>query len=333
MNESLKNEIKKNNDIENDDDKNIANTKLLTNIAINKSLVDKNIENDKNNFENSIDNNVDQNLKAQSSIIDSMNSKDNTKRINISLKEGSTYSKKVGKGNYSYLNRFIDYEKRKENKLSQMQKEKKEKERKTLKNKPFISRKSIELINKLKLNDDLLERMNDEEKKKKDKKEKLIEKINTEREKKKKEIEQPNKYNIKITKFDNKFDKIYSEMMKKNELLKSKINAFSDMVKEYEMRECFFQPNYFKNNDKNDSKTKKKRRVSSCEVTQRLYNDEIKNRRKKADKLNEKYKLSFHPTISNKSIDLALRKRERMKYSSKENIGEENINMNEENME
>ena len=38
-------------------------------------------------------------------------------------------------------------------------------------------------------------------------------------------------------------------------------------------------------------------------------------------------------TISNKSIDLALRKRERMKYSSKENIGEENINMNEENME
>ena len=214
-----------------------------------------------------------------------------------------------------------------------MQKEIKEKERKTLKKKPFISRKSVELINKLKLNDDLLERMNDEEKKAKDRKEKLIQKIKIEREKKKKEIEKPNKYNIRLTKFDHKFDRIYNEMMKKNELLKSKISAFSEMVKEYEMRECVFQPNYFKDNDKNDVDTKRKRRVSSCEVTHRLYNDELKNRRKKLDKLNEKYKLSFHPTISNKSIDLAQRKRKKMKNSSKENIEEENTNINQDKVE
>ena len=332
MKESLKDEIKKNNEIDNLEDKPISSANILTNIAINKSLLNKNIEKDKNNFENYKDN-IDHTLKEHSSIIDSMNSRDNTKRINISLKEESTYTKKSSKGNYSYLNRFIDYEKRKENKLLKIQKEIKEKERKTLKKKPFISRKSVELINKLKLNDDLLERMNDEEKKAKDKKEKLIQKIKIEREKKKKEIEKPNKYNIRLTKFDHKFDRIYNEMMKKNELLKSKISAFSEMVKEYEMRECVFQPNYFQNNDKNDVDTKRKRRVSSCEVTHRLYNDELKNRKKRLDKLNEKYKLSFHPTISNKSIDLAQRKRNKKKHSSKENIEEENTNINEDNVE
>ena len=39
MNESLKEEIKKNNEIENENDKNISNAKLLTNITINKSLL------------------------------------------------------------------------------------------------------------------------------------------------------------------------------------------------------------------------------------------------------------------------------------------------------
>ena len=115
MKESLKDEIKKNNEIDNLEDKPISSANILTNIAINKSLLNKNIEKDKNNFENYKDN-IDHTLKEHSSIIDSMNSRDNTKRINISLKEESTYTKKSSKGNYSYLNRFIDYEKRKENK-------------------------------------------------------------------------------------------------------------------------------------------------------------------------------------------------------------------------
>ena len=119
---------------------------------------------------------------------------------------------------------------------------------------------------------------------------------------------------------DNRFDKVYKEMMQKEEDLKLKINAFADMVKEYEMRECIFQPNLYSHNDKRDENGRNKRRVSSCEVTKRLYNDEIKNKRKKMNKLNEKYKLSFKPTISHKSIDLALKKREKMKFESEEKL-------------
>ena len=187
------------------------------------------------------------------------------------------------------------------------------------------------MISRLNLNDNILERMNDEEKKAKDRKEKLIQKINMEREKKKKEIEKPNSYNIKLTKFDNKFDKIYNEMMKKDEKLKSKINAFSDMVKEYEMRECVFQPNFFKYNNKIDD-NKRKKRISSSDVTKRLYNDEIKNRRNRINQLNEKYKLTFKPNISNKSVDLAIRKREKMRLSQEKNDEIKN-NLDENNIE
>ena len=352
MEDSLKDINLKNNDLENLEDKNIPNTKIITNIEINQSLSNQNnkdelIKNenskeinensDKDNLKSSIDNDDTESLKSlkeNSEIVISKNSRNSNKRINISLKEESkgTYNKRFTKANYSYLNRFIDYEKRKESKIFQLQKEKNDKEKKNLKKKPFISRKSVELISRLNLNDNILERMNDEEKKAKDRKEKLIQKINMEREKKKKEIEKPNSYNIKLTKFDNKFDKIYNEMMKKDEKLKSKINAFSDMVKEYEMRECVFQPNFFKYNNKNED-NKKKKRISSSDVTKRLYNDEIKNRRNRINQLNEKYKLTFKPTISNKSVDLAMRKREKMRLSSKEKNDEIKNNLDENEME
>ena len=303
----------------------------------NENSKEINENSDKDNLKSSIDNDDTESLKSlkeNSEIVISKNSRNSNKRINISLKEESkgTYNKRFTKANYSYLNRFIDYEKRKESKIFQLQKEKNDKEKKNLKKKPFISRKSVELISRLNLNDNILERMNDEEKKAKDRKEKLIQKINMEREKKKKEIEKPNSYNIKLTKFDNKFDKIYNEMMKKDEKLKSKINAFSDMVKEYEMRECVFQPNFFKYNNKNED-NKKKKRISSSDVTKRLYNDEIKNRRNKINQLNEKYKLTFKPTISNKSVDLAMRKREKMRLSSEEKNDEIKNNLDENEME
>jgi len=352
MEDSLKDINLKNNDLENLEDKNIPNTKIITNIEINQSLSNQNNKDellknenskeinensDKDNLKSSIDNDDTESLKSlkeNSEIVISKNSRNSNKRINISLKEESkgTYNKRFTKANYSYLNRFIDYEKRKESKIFQLQKEKNDKEKKNLKKKPFISRKSVELISRLNLNDNILERMNDEEKKAKDRKEKLIQKINMEREKKKKEIEKPNSYNIKLTKFDNKFDKIYNEMMKKDEKLKSKINAFSDMVKEYEMRECVFQPNFFKYNNKNED-NKKKKRISSSDVTKRLYNDEIKNRRNRINQLNEKYKLTFKPTISNKSVDLAMRKREKMRLSSKEKNDELKNNLDENEME
>jgi hypothetical protein len=351
MEDSLKDINLKNNDLENLEEKKIPNTNIITNIEINQSLSNQinnedilknknskeiNENSDKDNHKSSIDNNDSESLKSlkeDSEIVCPKNSRNNNKRINISLKEESkgTYNKRFTKTNYSYLNRFIDYEKRKESKIFQLQKQKNDKEKKNLKKKPIISRKSVELISRLNLNDNILERMNDEEKKAKDRKEKLIQKINMEREKKKKEIEKPNSYNIKLTKFDNKFDKIYNEMMKKDEKLKSKINAFSDMVKEYEMRECVFQPNFFKYNNKIDD-NKRKKRISSSDVTKRLYNDEIKNRRNRINQLNEKYKLTFKPNISNKSVDLAIRKREKMRLSQEKNDEIKN-NLDENNIE
>ena len=122
-------------------------------------------------------------------------------------------------------------------------------------------------------------------------------------------------------------------MMKKEENLKSKINAFSDMVKEYEMRECVFQPNVFKYNNQNDDNNKKKKRISSSDVTRRLYNEEIQNRRNRKNKLKEKYKLAFKPVISNKSLDLALKKREKMKLASKENVDNIQNNLDENDVE
>ena len=337
MQSSLNNNESTNANVFNIENNNNSNIQIITNIAINQSLSNQNEKNkdlinknkkeinqsfNKSELQNSIDNIITEKLREHSAIVGNINSRNKNKNISISLKQENkgTYTKRLSKQNYSYLNRFIDYEKRKEKKISKMIKEQDENEKKTLTKKPHISRKSVELISRLQLNDDILERMNDEEKKTRDKIDKLAKRINKEREKKKKEIEKPNQFNIKITKMDDRFDKVYKEMMKKEEDLKLKINAFADMVKEYEMRECIFQPNLYSHNDKRDENGRNKRRVSSCEVTKRLYNDEIKNKRKKMNKLNEKYKLSFKPTISHKSIDLALKKREKMKFESEEKL-------------
>ena len=208
MNDSLK-DVDLNNDLDTLEEKQIPDSNKITNIEINQSLSNQEKKNDKLNIENtnefnkisdkynhkdSIDNNniVVDNLKGNSAIISSKNSR-NSNKINISLKEESkgTYNKRLSKQNYTYLNRFIDYEKRKESKINNLQKEKNENEKKKLKKKPAISKKSVELISKLNMNDDIFERMNDQEKKAKDRKEKLIQKINIEREMKKKELEKP----------------------------------------------------------------------------------------------------------------------------------------------
>ena len=193
MEESLKDNDMKNQNIYNIENNNLSNIQIITNIAINQSLgkqntksldlnnenkneIDENYNNDK--LGNSLEDIITDNLREHSAIVSKINSRNDNNRI--------TYNKRLTKENYSYLNRFIDYEKRKEMKIAQMQKIQNENEKKKLKKKPAISRKSVELISRMNLNDDILERMNDEEKKTKDKKEKLIQKINKEREKRKK---------------------------------------------------------------------------------------------------------------------------------------------------
>ena len=88
-----------------------------------------------------------------------------------------------------------------------MKKEIDEKEKTKMKKKPDISIKSVELISRIHLKDNFLERMEEEEKKSKVKQEKLIEKIKNERAKKVEEMEKPLDFKIKKTIIDKKFNK------------------------------------------------------------------------------------------------------------------------------
>ena len=239
--------------------------------------------------------------------------------------------KRYSQENLSYINRFINYEKKKEEKISEMKKEIDEKEKTKIKKKPNISRKSVELVSRINLKDSFLERMEEEEKKSKVKQEKLIEKIKNERAKKTEEMEKPLDFKIKKTTVDKKFNKIYQEMIKKEEIAKEKLNAFSNVVNEYEMRECSFQPNINRNEENNNDKKIRKRRLSSDEIIQRLYDDELKNKENKRENLEQKYKLTFKPTINEKSLELALKRKKYMEITEKEaniNNKKENIKQN-----
>lgn len=262
--------------------------------------INKSIEKEEN-IGKEIDTNLNQN---SSNIISS------TKLNNKDKKNDYKKKKRFSQDNLAFLNRFINYEKKKEEKISGLKKEKDEKEKNNLRKRPFLSRKSVELISRINLKDNFLERMEEEEKKSKIQKEKLVEKIKNERAKKKEEIEKPLDFKIKPTIVDKKFNKIYQEMLKKEEFAKEKLEAFKDVVNQYNMRECVFQPNINKEEDNNNDNIKRKKiRSTSSEVIQRLYNDELKNKEKKRENLEKKYKLSFKPKIGDKSIELALKRK------------------------
>jgi len=235
---------------------------------------------------------------------------------NIDLNINNLYKKKkrLSQKNLSYLNRFIDYEKKKTEKITEMKKEIDEKEKEQLKKKPSISRKSVELISKIHLKDNFFERMEQEDKKAKEKKQKLIEKINNERNKKKEEIEKPLEFNIVHTPMDKRFNKVYQEMVKKDEDVKEKINIFSDVIKQYEMRECSFQPKI--NRDEKNNNKKEKR--NSNEIIERLYNDDIKDKEIKRENLEKKYQLSFKPKLNEKSLEMAKKRKKSVNYENKE---------------
>lgn len=184
------------------------------------------------------------------------------------------------------------------------------------KEKAKFKRKSVEVSTRIPLIEDFLERMAEEEKRTKLKQEKLIERIKNERAQKVEKIEKPIDFKIKPTKIDKKFNKIYQEMIKKEEKAKEKLIAFSNLVNQYELKECVFQPNI--NRNENDDNTKRKKRLSSSEITQRLYNDDLKSKQNKRESLELKYKLSFKPTIGEKSLELALKRKKRLEKKDKE---------------
>lgn len=123
---------------------------------------------------------------------------------------------------------------------------------------------------------------------------------------------------------DKKFQKIYQEMIKKDKALKDKLSVYHDVVEEYEMRECSFHPqiniNYNIDKENNDNKGKKyKQRLNSCEVvTQRLYDDALTERKKYKENLEKKYKYIFKPKISEKSKNLAIKRKKRIELENKE---------------
>lgn len=251
----------------------------------------------------------------------------NKKDTNIMNNTMQIRKKNIGsqpKENLSYYERFINYQKKKEEKICQMKKELDENVKKTLKDRPNISLKSIQLTYNTYANESLFERMKEKEQKAKERKDKLIEKINKEREKKKEEEDRPLEFNIKSCKMDKKFQKIYQEMVKKDKALKDKISVFHDVVEEYEMRECFFHPqintNYNNNKENNDSNRKKgKQRLNSCEaVAQRLYDDALTERKKYRENLEKKYNYIFKPKISEKSKNLATKRKKRIELENKD---------------
>ena len=306
--QKLKNETSINKGKENNNEINLKKLKKEKNKKLIKSMSQEKIDIDKN-FSTLVSTTKNKN---QNGTIAYVNTNKSDKNKDYQMK------KRYSQENMSYINRFINYEKQKEEKISEMKKEIDDKEKTKIKKKPNISRKSVELVSRLNLKDSFLERMEEEEKKSKIKQEKLIEKIKNERAKKTEEIEKPLDFKIKKTTVDKKFNKIYQEMIKKEEIAKEKLNDFSNVVHEYEMRECSFQPNINRNEENCNDKKIRKRRLSSEQIIQRLYTDELKNKENKRENLEQKYKLTFKPTINEKSLELALKRKRNMENTEKE---------------
>ena len=137
--------------------------------------------------------------------------------------------------------------------------------------------------------------------------------------KKKEEIEKPLEFNnIKSKQIDKNFKKAYEEMMKREQEVKNKFNIFSEVVYQYKMRDCIFQPNINLDNEEGGEKKKIIKRLNSCEIVQRLYNEGIKNQKEKKENLEQKYKPSFKPKINGNSNNLAKKWKKRIENKKEE---------------
>ena len=223
-----------------------------------------------------------------------------------------------------YYNKMKDYEKKKAEKIKELKKELENKEIKDLKEKPEISQKSKEIINNKNKKENLFERMKEKERIANEKKIKLKEKINLERAKKKEEEDKPLEFKTHLKPNNQKFNKVYYEMKRKNDKKKEDFKIFAEVVRQYEIRECKFQPN-LNDEDIEEGETKiKHRKLNSCELIQRLYDNEIKNRIKKKEDLEQKYKPTFKPKINDISIEISNRRKLKLKsrIDEKSNIND-----------
>ena len=210
---------------------------------------------------------------------------------------------------------MIEYEKKRLEKIMRLREHLKNVEIKKLKQKPEISKKSKELINNMKQNkEDIIQRMKEEEERMKQKRKYLAEKIKEERKKRKEIQEKKPEFKIKKIKPDKKFNKFYTKMLENDKMKKQNFEKFTKLVKDYEMRECVFQPNLTEL-DENRYKN-----LNSNKLIHRLYEEEIKKRDQKKKDLEKKYTPSFKPKINDTSIDLAKKLKNKGKSFKSRNV-------------
>ena len=111
-------------------------------------------------------------------------------------------------------------------------------------------------------------------------------------------------------------------MKKQNEQKKEKFKIFEEKII---MKECKFQPNL---NDEDEDNNKRLRKVSSCKLVQRLYNDELVKRMEKKENLKKKYRLSFKPKINETSIDMTNKWKKRLGNKKDQKTNKNNISIN-----
>ena len=273
---------------------------------LNNSLAD--IENFTNNKSNSFEK---QDMSEDMIMTISSNKKYRTK--NKPSKSNQNFSK--------HYEAMIEYEKRRLDKIVRLRKYLENIELKKLKSKPEISKYSKQLIynSQNKAKESIIQRMKEEEEKTKQKRKALAEKIKEERVRRKVEQDKKPEFKIKKLKVDKKFNRFYTKMIEKDKIKKEKFAKFSEIVKDYEMRECVFQPNLTEFDEN------KYKNLNSDKLVNRLYDEELKKRVQKKKDLEKKYKPSFKPQLMKNSISFIKKHKNKMgkkKAESRNIVGE-----------
>ena len=262
----------------------------------------KNQEEEKNPLNNSLTDNqyTNENKTYKSNSFDKQDmSEDNlmtipsNKKYRTKTKVNSNFTQSFTK----HYETMLEYEKRRLDKIVRLRNDLEKIEIKKLKQKPEISKYSKQLIRGSRASkESILQKMKEEEEKTKMKRKMLAEKIKEERAKRKVEQEKRPDYKIKKTKVDKKFNKFYTNMIEKDKQKKEKFAKFTEIVKDYEMRECVFQPNV------TDFDENKYKNLNSDELITRLYDEEVKKRIQKKKDLEKKYRPSFKPELMANSL-------------------------------
>ena len=296
-----KEKINENYGTEKTEDNNISidlENKIINKDNKNKS---KSKEEEKNHVDNSPSDKKDNKSSNKSN---SLEKQDTSEDMIMTISSNKKYhqKKKLNSNNNQNFSKhyetMVEYEKRRLEKIVRLRKYLENIEIKKLRPKPEISKYSKQLINASKNNkESLIQRMKDEEEKTKQKRKLLAEKIKEERIKRKKDLEKKPEFKVKKLKMDKKFNKFYTNMIEKDKIKKEKFAKFTEVVRDYELSECVFQPNLTELDEN------KYKNLNSNKLIQRLYDEELKKRDQKKKDLEKKYTPSFKPNLIKKTLN------------------------------